>query len=148
MKGTDLQQLSLDIKGWLAFLLALSAGAALIRADALAAYPVDQHAEVAGPVDKLRANHPTRTKVSGGYVETMTNQKIESVAGGPKDEATRTGAARARDGNVAIKQEFVTGLAMGTIEAMELFVKRHPDHPLAEEAREHIRELERVRNGE
>ena len=38
----------------------------------------------------------------------------------------------------AIRSEFDTFAARGTVEAYELFIARHPDHPLAREARRRI----------
>ena len=43
---------------------------------------------------------------------------------------------RARDGNVAIQEELDTARRAGTVEAYDLFIARHPDHPLAKVARE------------
>lgn len=42
---------------------------------------------------------------------------------------------RARDGNIAIAQELCAAREAGTVEAYDLFIARHPDHPLAEVAR-------------
>lgn len=41
----------------------------------------------------------------------------------------------ARDGNIAIREEYEAALAAGTRAALELFMARHPGHPLAAEAR-------------
>ena len=43
--------------------------------------------------------------------------------------------APARDGNIAIRQELCAARKAGTMEAYDLFIARHPDHPLAEIAR-------------
>ncbi len=51
-------------------------------------------------------------------------------------------AAPARPGDVAIVEEMEAARVQGTAEAYELFIARHPDHPLAAQAR---RELERLR---
>jgi hypothetical protein len=51
-------------------------------------------------------------------------------------------AAPARPGDVAIAEELEAARAQGTAAAYELFIVRHPDHPLAAQAR---RELERLR---
>ncbi len=55
-------------------------------------------------------------------------------AGGP--------AAPARPGDVAIEQELEAARRAGTAAAYELFIARHPGHPLEAVAR---RELERLR---
>ncbi|MEC5289771.1 hypothetical protein VSX64_02395 [Aurantimonas sp. C2-6-R+9] len=55
-----------------------------------------------------------------------------------------TQAAPARDGNIAIREEFDMAVEQGTAEAYDLFIKRHPDHPLTVEAR---RRLNIMNNG-
>ncbi len=42
---------------------------------------------------------------------------------------------RARDGNVAIAEELCAARAKATVAAYDLFIARHPEHPLAEIAR-------------
>lgn len=49
-----------------------------------------------------------------------------------------TDPPRARDGDIAIREEFQ---AATTAPALRLFVERHPGHPLAAEARERLRAL-------
>jgi hypothetical protein len=58
-----------------------------------------------------------------------------AVSSGP------TIAAPARDGNIAIREEFDAAVRQNSIDAFELFVLRHPDHPLAKEARQRIAQL-------
>lgn len=41
----------------------------------------------------------------------------------------------ARDGNIAIAQELCAARAKATVAAYDLFIARHPKHPLAETAR-------------
>ena len=50
-------------------------------------------------------------------------------------------AAPARDGDIAIREELDAARRAGTREAYDLFIARHPDHPLAATARQ---ERERV----
>lgn len=45
------------------------------------------------------------------------------------------------DPEAAIRAEFETLAAQNTVEAFELFIARHPDHPLAREARRRIAAL-------
>jgi hypothetical protein len=47
----------------------------------------------------------------------------------------------ARPGDVAIMEELVAARASARSEAYELFIKRHPDHPLARIARSELRAL-------
>lgn len=46
----------------------------------------------------------------------------------------QTQAAPARDGNIAIREEFDRAVEQGTAEAYDLFIQRHPNHPLTVEA--------------
>lgn len=41
----------------------------------------------------------------------------------------------ARDGNIAIQEELCAARKAGTVAAYDLFIARHPDHPLAATAR-------------
>lgn len=59
------------------------------------------------------------------------------AGGGQMTEAAIASADSkpARDGDVAIAQELAAARAAGSIAAYDLFIARHPDHPLAEIAR-------------
>lgn len=57
-------------------------------------------------------------------------------------------ANTARDGNIAIREEFDSAVADNNFEAYDLFIRRHPHHPLAEEARKRIDRLQTDRNRE
>lgn len=50
----------------------------------------------------------------------------------------------ARDGNIAIAQELDAARRAGTIEAYDLFIARHPGHPLTVEARREREQLIRA----
>ena len=43
--------------------------------------------------------------------------------------------APARDGDIAILEELCAVRAKGTVAAYDLFIARHPNHPLAEKAK-------------
>jgi len=62
--------------------------------------------------------------------------KPRDTASGKQDEIIR-----ARDGNIAIQQELDAARAAATLEAYDLFIARHPQHPLAEIARRERAEL-------
>ena len=47
----------------------------------------------------------------------------------------------ARDGNIAIRQELDAARRTATVDAYDLFIARHPAHPLAETARRERAEL-------
>ena len=49
----------------------------------------------------------------------------------------------ARDPNVAVEEEFQLALRQGSVQALELFIARHPESPLAERARADLRRLTR-----
>jgi len=53
--------------------------------------------------------------------------------------------APARDGNIAIQEELCAARKKGTMDAYDLFIARHPDHPLAEVARAERARLPRIR---
>ena len=53
-----------------------------------------------------------------------------------RPDTNATQVPRARDGDVAIRQELEAARRAGTLAAYDLFIARHPDHPLAEVARE------------
>ena len=45
------------------------------------------------------------------------------------------------DPEIVVEAEYKNFKAEGTREALELFIARHPDHPLAETARDDIRKM-------
>ncbi|WP_325465870.1 hypothetical protein [Pararhizobium sp.] len=45
------------------------------------------------------------------------------------------------DPEKAVASEYAGLKARGTIEAFELFIARHPDHPLADDARKNLKRL-------
>lgn len=49
--------------------------------------------------------------------------------------ARSTDQPRPRDGNVAIREELEAARRAGRLAAYDLFIERHPGHPLAETAR-------------
>ena len=51
----------------------------------------------------------------------------------------------ARDGNIAIQQELDAARRAGTLDAYDLFIARHPQHPLAETARKERERIARAR---
>ena len=55
--------------------------------------------------------------------------------GKPEGMMTARQAAPARDGNIAIQEEYCAARKTATVEAWELFIARHPRHPLADDAR-------------
>lgn len=66
-----------------------------------------------------------------------------AVGGTMNESDRRAGIAPARDGNVAIRQELDAARRANTLAAYDLFIARHPRHPLAAVAREERQRLER-----
>lgn len=52
----------------------------------------------------------------------------------------------ARSGDIAIRQEYDGALETGTIAALDLFIERHPGHPLVKKALGRKKMLERKRS--
>jgi flagellar biosynthesis/type III secretory pathway M-ring protein FliF/YscJ len=49
----------------------------------------------------------------------------------------------ARDPQIAVEEEYQIARQQGTAQALELFIQRHPDNPLAEKARADLRRMSR-----
>lgn len=49
----------------------------------------------------------------------------------------------ARNGEIAVREEYDIARRRGTAEALELFIARHPDSALAERARVELRQMKR-----
>jgi hypothetical protein len=68
----------------------------------------------------------------------------------PASDQGATGPARmtpvARDPKIAVAEEFELARKRGTTEALELFILRHPDDPLAERALRLIEQVKDKRN--
>ncbi len=69
-----------------------------------------------------------------------TSEKMENGLSKARDRGV---AAPARDGDIAIRKEFEFLKKQGTREAMELFILRHPNHPLVAKAKKILRRLEK-----
>lgn len=54
----------------------------------------------------------------------------------------------ARDGNIAIQEEFDAAMLANSFAAWELFIRRHPDHPLVEAAWGELRKLLNDKDGD
>lgn len=54
-------------------------------------------------------------------------------------------AAPARDGNIAIREEFAAALQQRTVDALQHFIARHPKHELAAEAMREVDKLKAAR---
>jgi hypothetical protein len=59
----------------------------------------------------------------------------------PSVPPDRRDPPRARDGNIAVKEEFDAAVSAGTVAALELFIARHPEHPLTSEAKTRLAAL-------
>ena len=63
------------------------------------------------------------------------------AAAGEAPEGTGGIMARPSDPEKAVQAEYENLKSKGTREALELFIARHPEHPLADRAREDIKRL-------
>lgn len=63
-------------------------------------------------------------------------------AGDGKPVPTRT-TPPARDPQLAVQEEYLLARQRGTLDALELFIARHPDNPLAEKARADLAAMKR-----
>lgn len=59
-----------------------------------------------------------------------------STAGNAMEDPKSAPIAPARDGDIAIEEELCAARKRGTVAAYDLFIARHPDHPLAQVARQ------------
>ena len=67
---------------------------------------------------------------------TLAALSVLAVAAPPPEQREGTvEMRRARDGNIAIREELEAARKAATVEAYDLFIARHPDHPLAQVAR-------------
>lgn len=64
-----------------------------------------------------------------------------SACVGQDDAMTSSNSRPARDGNIAIQQEYDAAVEANTTKALELFIARHPDHPLTESAIEELNKI-------
>ena len=64
-----------------------------------------------------------------------------AMADPPTGPVRSTELPRPRDGNIAIRNELEAARRAGTVAAYDLFIARHPRHPLAEVARREQAEL-------
>lgn len=76
----------------------------------------------------------------------MLAMGLAGAAGPRTAEVTKsplrsTGLPPPRDGNVAVREELEAARRAATAEAYDLFLARHPDHPLADAARRERRAL-------
>ena len=144
-------------RGWprcllLSMMVALLAGPASSEDETLAPPNAHQAAELVDAADKSVVktwNAAHAAEVSGRCIgsKTAVDRAGSGVARKMEGRDMPPRVAPARDGNVAIEQEFDTLVCHGTIESMKLFVKRHPQHPLADAARRRIRNLKRTESG-
>ena len=66
---------------------------------------------------------------------TLTGAACPGGGGMPQRDEKAAAVPPARDGNIAIAQELDAARKAGTVEAYDLFIARHAEHPLAQVAR-------------
>jgi hypothetical protein len=68
--------------------------------------------------------------------------KVATAGETPKPVPQET-TPPARDPKTAVEEEYQIARQRGTVQALELFIARHPDDPLAEQARANLRRMAR-----
>ena len=68
--------------------------------------------------------------------------KVAAAGETPKPVPQET-TPPARDPKIAVEEEYQIARQRGTAQALELFIARHPDDPLAEKARADLRRMTR-----
>ena len=85
--------------------------------------------------------------MAGSPSETPPESPPESASDMSTEGSSQTGPGpapdgnTARDGNIAIREEFDRAAELGTEAAWTLFLARHPGHPLATAARDRLAAL-------
>ena len=74
-----------------------------------------------------------------GNISMAKNAAADEIGKAARDTATPL----ARDPELAVQEEYQAARLRGTAQALELFIARHPDSPLAEKARADLRRLPR-----
>lgn len=80
---------------------------------------------------------------NGSFPEGRIVMAKAAAADGPQNPARSSTTPPARDPEVAVQEEYQAAQQQGTAAALELFIARHPDSPLAEKARAELRRLPR-----
>jgi hypothetical protein len=70
---------------------------------------------------------------------------LTGVASATEHSANSPPMAPARDGNIAIMEELCAARKEGTAAAYDLFIARHPQHPLAAIARKERADIARAK---
>jgi len=68
--------------------------------------------------------------------------KVAAAGETPKPVPQET-TPPARDPKIAVEEEYQIARQRGTVQALELFIARHPEDPLAEKARADLRRISR-----
>jgi hypothetical protein len=88
-------------------------------------------------------NHPA-VGLTMMVVLTVSACAAVTVPEAEPHQPAQVGAAPARDGDAAVREEFESAERAGTIAAYQLFIARHPRHELAQRARDRI---DRIQTG-
>jgi hypothetical protein len=81
------------------------------------------------PDDLLREGHISMAKIA--------------TAAETQKPVPQTTTPPARDPRIAVEEEYQIARQQGTAQALELFIQRHPDDPLAEKAHADLRRMSR-----
>jgi len=83
------------------------------------------------------------TDVNDGPHERHVVMTKIAAAGEEQKEPRESGASPARNPEIAVEEEYQMARQRGTVQALEIFIARHPDSALAEKARADLRRLSR-----
>jgi hypothetical protein len=76
------------------------------------------------------------------YERRILMAKVAAAGDTPKPVPQET-TPPARDPKIAVEEEYQIARQRGTVQALELFIARHPDDPLAQKALADIRRISR-----
>lgn len=81
--------------------------------------------------------------LDGGLTHQGTSHSNNVAANEMQKDSRGKTTPPARDPKLAVEEEYQLALRQGTVQALELFIARHPDDALAEKARADLRRLAR-----
>jgi hypothetical protein len=93
---------------------------------------------LAWPISVLLLADPTRLLVQKGAAMSGT-----ANAGENRTAASQRTTPPARDPEIAVQEEYQMARRNGGAQALELFIARHPDSPLADKARADLSSMKR-----
>jgi hypothetical protein len=78
-----------------------------------------------------------------GLTQPWTSLSKRAVANEMQKDIGEKMTPPPRDPRLAVEEEYQLALRLGTVQALELFIARHPNDPLAQKARADVRQRSR-----